>query len=87
MLRYAQHDILPFSAASNAPTRPKWLVANLRGRSVHAFDNFIYGASGMAPLLFPNLMVLGIIALWQFRINLTQASPVPADVTRNVTRE
>ena len=38
---------------------------NLRGPSVHAFDNFIYGAPPMAPLLFPNLMVLGIIALWQ----------------------
>lgn len=40
---------------------------NLRGPSVHAFDNFIYGAPPMAPLLFPNLMVLGIIALWQLR--------------------
>lgn len=42
---------------------------NLRGPSVHAFDNFIYGAPPMAPLLFPNLMVLGIIALWQLRGN------------------
>ena len=41
--------------------------ANLRGPSVHAFDNFIYGAPPMAPLLFPNLMLLGIIALWQLR--------------------
>ncbi len=40
---------------------------NLRGPSIHAFDNFIYGAPPMAPLLFPNLMVLGIIALWQLR--------------------
>lgn len=42
-------------------------TANLRGPSVHAFDNFIYGAPPMAPLLFPNLMVLGIIGLWQMR--------------------
>jgi hypothetical protein len=42
-------------------------AGNLRGPSVHAFDNFIYGAPPMAPLLFPNLMVLGIIALWQLR--------------------
>jgi len=42
-------------------------AGNLRGPSVHPFDNFIYGAPPMAPLLFPNLMVLGIIALWQFR--------------------
>jgi len=42
-------------------------TANLHGPSVHAFDNFIYGAPPMAPLLFPNLMVLGVIALWQLR--------------------
>lgn len=39
--------------------------ANLRGPSIHAFDNFIYGAPPLAPLLFPNLMLLGLIALWQ----------------------
>jgi hypothetical protein len=41
--------------------------ANLHGPSVHAFDNFVNGAPPMAPLLFPNLMVLGIIGLWQLR--------------------
>jgi hypothetical protein len=40
---------------------------NLVGPSVHAWDNFIYGAPPMAPLLFPNLMVLGMIAVWQLR--------------------
>lgn len=45
--------------------------ANLRGPSVHAFDNFINGAPPMAPLLFPNLMVLGIIALWQLRTRVS----------------
>jgi hypothetical protein len=40
---------------------------NLQGPSIHPFDNFIYGAPPMAPLLFPNLMVLGIIGLWQLR--------------------
>jgi len=45
-------------------------MGNLRGPSVHAFDNFVYGAPPMAPLLFPNLMVLGIIGLWQLRNNL-----------------
>jgi hypothetical protein len=40
---------------------------NLAGPSIHAFDNFIYGAPPMAPLLFPNLAVLGGIALWQLR--------------------
>jgi hypothetical protein len=43
---------------------------NVRGPSVHAFDNFIYGAPPLAPLLFPNLMLLGIIALWQLRLRL-----------------
>jgi hypothetical protein len=44
---------------------------NLQGPSIHAFDNFIYGASPMAPLLFPNLMVLGMIAIWRCRIFLS----------------
>ena len=44
-------------------------MGNLQGPSVHAFDNFIYGAPPMAPLLFPNLTVLGIIGLWQLRNN------------------
>jgi hypothetical protein len=48
--------------------------ANLRGPSVHPFDNFIYGAPPMAPLLFPNLMLLGVIALWQLR-NLALLQP------------
>jgi hypothetical protein len=43
-------------------------AGNLRGPSIHPFDNFIYGAPPMAPLLFPNLMVLGIIGLWQLRL-------------------
>jgi len=42
-------------------------MGNLRGPSVHAFDNFIFGAPPMAPLLFPNLAVLGLIGLWQLR--------------------
>jgi hypothetical protein len=39
--------------------------ANLRGPSVHAFDNFVYGAPPFAPLLFPNLVALGLLALWR----------------------
>jgi hypothetical protein len=42
-------------------------MGNLRGPSIRAFDNFIYGAPAMAPLLFPNLMILGVIGLWQLR--------------------
>lgn len=47
-------------------------MGNLRGPSVHAFDNFIHGAPPMAPLLFPNLMMLGIIALWQLRLSYSR---------------
>lgn len=54
-------------------------TANLHGPSVHAFDNFVYGAPPMAPLLFPNLMVLGIIGLWQLR-NLNP-KPLSASAT------
>ncbi len=50
-------------------------MENLQGPSVHAFDNFIYGAPPMAPLLFPNLMVLGIIGLWQLRNNEIYLAP------------
>ena len=49
-------------------------MGNLRGPSTHAFDNFIYGAPPMAPLLFPNLMVLGLIGLWQLRKNTASLS-------------
>jgi hypothetical protein len=59
---------------------------NLRGPSVHAFDNFIYGAPPMAPLLFPNLMLLGIIALWQLR-NAGAQGVAGSSSPRNVTIE
>ena len=42
-------------------------LGNLHGPSIQAFDNFIYGAPPLAPLLFPNLVILGIIALWGLR--------------------
>jgi len=41
--------------------------ANLRGPSVHAFDNFVYGAPPFAPLLFPNLVALGLLGMWRMR--------------------
>jgi hypothetical protein len=43
---------------------------NLAGPSIHAFDNFIYGAPPLAPLLFPNLVVLGLLGRW--RLSLIQ---------------
>lgn len=41
-------------------------LGNLKGPSIHAFENFVYGAPPLAPLLFPNLVMLGLIALWRF---------------------
>ncbi len=40
---------------------------NLAGPSIHAFDNVIYGAPPLAPLLFPNLVLLGLLAIWRLR--------------------
>jgi len=42
-------------------------MGNLEGPSIHAFENFIYGAPPLAPLLFPNLVLLGFIGLWRLR--------------------
>jgi hypothetical protein len=53
---------------------------NLRGPSIHAFDNFVYGAPPMAPLLFPNLMVLGIIGLWQLRNSEFLVARIPVSI-------
>jgi len=41
---------------------------NLAGPSIHAFDHFIYGAPPLAPLLFPNLVVLGLLGLWRLSL-------------------
>jgi hypothetical protein len=41
--------------------------ANLHGPSPHMLDNFVYGAPSMAPLLFPNLVLLTFIGLWALR--------------------
>jgi hypothetical protein len=38
---------------------------NLHGPSVHTMANLVWGAPPMAPLLFPNLAALGMIALLQ----------------------
>ena len=49
-------------------------AANLRGPSTQPFKNFVYGAPPLAPLLFPNLMLLGMIGLWRLRANLENAA-------------
>jgi hypothetical protein len=47
-------------------------AANVRGPSASMFDNFVYGAPAMAPLLFPNLSLLVLIALWHLRGHLPE---------------
>lgn len=42
-------------------------TANLHGPSIHMLKNFTFGAAPFAPLLFPNLALLGWIALWRLR--------------------
>ena len=49
-------------------------AANLRGPSARWLDNFIEGAPALAPLLFPNLVLLAGIGLWVWGREL----PVPA---------
>lgn len=53
-----------------------WLHAahNLRGPSIHSFRNFVYGAPPLAPLLFPNLVLLGLIPLWRL-LQLSRETP------------
>jgi hypothetical protein len=39
-------------------------AANLQGPAPRWLDNFIFGAPALAPLLFPNLVLLAAIGLW-----------------------
>ncbi|PWT95734.1 MAG: hypothetical protein C5B55_00865 [Blastocatellia bacterium] len=43
------------------------LIADLEGPSMKMFDNIVHGAPPFAPLLFPNLVLLSLIALWVLR--------------------
>ena len=42
-------------------------AADLEGPSVRMFENVVHGAPPFAPLLFPNLVLLSLIALWVLR--------------------
>jgi len=42
-------------------------TANLRGEMTSTLDNFIFGAPVFAPLLFPNIALLALIALYALR--------------------
>jgi hypothetical protein len=43
------------------------VLADLEGPSARMFENIVHGAPPFAPLLFPNLVLLSLIALWVLR--------------------
>ena len=56
--------------------------ANLRGRSPDTFDNFVFGAPSLAPMLFPILALLCGFGLWVLRDHVPGREPVaPASST------
>ena len=55
-------------------------IANLHGPSTQALKNFIFGAAPFAPLLFPNLVLLGMIALW--RLWAIEGTVLPQRINR-----
>lgn len=42
-------------------------AANLHGPAANLWTNFIHGAPPLAPLLFPNLVLLCLIGMWELR--------------------
>jgi hypothetical protein len=58
-------------------------AANLRGPSPSRFDNFVYGAPAMAPLLFPDLALLTCLGLWVLRAHLPADRPAREEAVPN----
>jgi hypothetical protein len=59
--------------------------ANLHGPSPDTFDNFVFGAPALAPMLFPNLALLCGLALWVLRDHIpTSETSVPASITSGI---
>lgn len=58
-------------------------AADLRQPGASWFERILNGAPPMAPLLFPNLVVLGWIALWVLARHMHQRIPAPDDVPRS----
>jgi hypothetical protein len=60
-------------------------VANMRGPSPERFDNFIFGAPALAPMLFPNLSLLCGLGLWVLREHLPASkASLPALTTISI---
>jgi hypothetical protein len=56
-------------------------AANLHGPSSSRWENFVNGAPAMAPLLFPNLVLLAGIGLWVLRMHLPEGAPNVSDAS------
>jgi hypothetical protein len=66
--------VLAVEAAVGALGFVLHIVADLWGPSSSTFQNVVYGAPPLAPLLFPNLVLLGFVALFA----LSRHEPVDA---------
>jgi len=53
------------------------LLADFEGPSSRMFENIVHGAPPFAPLLFPNLVLLSLIALWVLRLHVAPPEPDP----------
>ena len=56
------------------------ILADLEGPSSRMIENIVHGAPPFAPLLFPNLVLLSLIALWALRSHVPEQSQlIPED--------
>ena len=58
--------------------------ANLHGLSPDTFDNFVFGAPALAPMLFPNMALLCGLGLWVLRDHVPRSETVPASTTSGI---
>src|SRR5215813_5358343 len=56
------------------------VIADFGGPSSGLFENIVHGAPPFAPLLFPNLVLLSFIALWELRRHVGNAQGEAANV-------
>jgi hypothetical protein len=57
--------------------------ADVHGPSSETFDNFVFGAPALAPMLFPNLALLCGLGLWVLRDHVPESETSPPALTTN----
>lgn len=62
-------------------------AAAINGPSSSSFENIIHGAPPLAPLLFPNLVLLGLIALWVLNKHVSETGSAQVAGTGQVQTE